>query len=210
MGDPHPSSHPLYGSIKATRSLSSPSVVFQFSADHLIFFFTMQSVNSISEMAIPSASTNVLLHFLLHMPNGLHTSLALKELCTRDFHSIFTYLLSLPHSHWHRNVMKAVLEERLRKLQVQEIKQLGRQYIPKLSALTKLDDEWVPVMEPHTDQQSAAWDTHDWFFQLLHSRQMEGQYSLLFTMPLESFIRASIRFSKQSSLNSSINFFFSL
>lgn len=157
----------------------------------------MNSVKSLSETIIPTMTVNLLLHFLLDMPNGCNTVDALKELCTRDFCSIFTYLLSLPFSHWHREVTKTHLGERLRAMKVDDLKELGRQFIPKLTALEHVDGECVPVMGPLSDLDTAAWDTNDWFYQLLHARQMEGECSLLLHMPMELYVQARLRFARE-------------
>ena len=51
-------------------------------------------------------------------------------------------------------------------------------------------------MGPLANLETARWNTHDWFFQLLHAKQMEGQYICwVYDMSLETFIYAMLCFS---------------
>ena len=139
----------------------------------------MDGVKTLSEMIIPTLSTFLLLQFLQSIPNSPSTVAAIDELATRELSHVVTYLLSLPFSHWHRSVLKSRLERRLRAMSVDDLKSLSG-FLPQLSALQYSEGEWIPVMGPLSDYETGLWDTSDWYFRLLHARQMEGTlFSLL-------------------------------
>lgn len=155
-------------------------------------------VKTISQLILtPSLPTHVLLQFLQYLPNALSTVDALKELCKRDYSTVFNYLLSLPFTHWHRRIMLSCLESRILNMKVDDIKSLSV-LLPKLTALWYDEDarEWFPITGPMTDLETGLWHTHDCFYRLLHSRQMEGQYNrLVCDMSIDTFIYATLRFS---------------
>lgn len=156
-----------------------------------------KQVKTIAQLIInPNLPTATLLQFLVHLPNGLNTKEALIEFATREYPVVFQYLLSLPFSHWHRHVLKHHLRLRLLKQSVSVLKSLS-DLLPKLSAL------WIdphtgksyPKQGPLTDLAMGELDTHDWFFQLLHARGMEGQYTrFLSDIPLHLFPHVTLRF----------------
>ena len=148
----------------------------------------MDGLKTLGEMIIPTLPTYLILQFLHSIPNGPTIVEALEELANREFSRVFAYLLTLPFSHSHRDVFKSSLETRLRNMPVDDLKQLSG-LLPKLSALTYSQGEWIPVMEPLSDYETGLWDTNDWFFQLLHARQMEGQ---LFSLSARFYRSVSI------------------
>lgn len=141
-----------------------------------------------------SCPSSVLVQYLVSVPNSCDAESILHHLCLRDYAAAFSYLLSLPIDHWHRDVMKDTLNERLLNESTKTVLALTK-YIPELSALTFDDttNTWQAFVGPLTNMETARWDIHDWFFQLLHAKQMKGQ--LLFnTIALSLFPRISLRF----------------
>ena len=150
---------------------------------------------SLTASVLSQSDSNALLIFLLENPNGCNTIDVLDEFCNNhEIGPAVSYLLSLPHSHWHRPVVKKHLSARFETMTIVDLHQLGRQYLPLKSALTDIDGEKVAAMGPLTDLDAAAWDTNDWFFRMLHSRRMEGEHTLLFDIPLPIYIRARLSF----------------
>lgn len=138
--------------------------------------------------------TITLLNYLQFVPNACDTMLILEEFCKRDFADIFPYLLSLSATHWHRDVIKRHLRTRLFDLPLPTLKAL-HVYIPKLSAL-HFDDVTAtmqPFFGPLSSMETARWDIHDWFYQLLHAKQMQGQL-LFITISLSLLSRVTVRF----------------
>lgn len=149
----------------------------------------------LSASVLTIVDANTLLNYLLITPNSSNASDAIKKLCTEhDFKYIFCYLHSLPYDHWHRPVMKKALMKRFNDMATDDLYQLGKQFIPLKSAWTDIDGESVEIMGPLTNLETAAWDTIDWFFQMLHSRRMEGEHTLLFDIPLPMYIKARVHF----------------
>ena len=55
-------------------------------------------------------------------------------------------------------------------------------------------------MGPLSDYETGLWDTNDWFFQLLHARQMDGQLFSLSarfyrSVSITTFIQIQLSFS---------------
>ena len=134
----------------------------------------MNRVPSLGDFIVPLLSTAQLLFLLHNWPGVRDTRLILDNLCTRDLSAAFGYLLSLPFSHAHRPVLLDCLRHHLRWKPFEEIKDLGNLF-PRLSALVETDDGvLVPKIGPLSDEETGLWDSSDWYFGLLHSRQMEG------------------------------------
>ena len=121
-------------------------------------------------------ATVTLLQYLRCVPNACDSVTVLEELCKRDFTDIFPYLLSLHATHWHKDVLKQLLRKRLFDLSLPALKAL-QVHIPKLSALTMADTTGTlqAFVGPLSSMVTSQWDTHDWFYQILHSKQMEGK-----------------------------------
>ena len=133
----------------------------------------MDGVTTLSDIIIPTLSTFLLLQFLTTIPHSPSTVAAIDELTSRELPDVVTYLLSLPYSHWHRSVLKPRLERRLRAMSVDDLQALSG-FLPQLSALQYSEGEWIPVMGPLSDYDTGLWDTNDWYFRLLHARQIAG------------------------------------
>ena len=130
-------------------------------------------------------STMTLLHYLTLLPNALDSVDILDELASREFGAVLPYLKSLSNTHWHRHVLKDRLRKRLWVMSLAQIHAL-RNYFPNLSALYRNmeDGAWYPIMGPLSDRDTAEWDLHDWYYQLIHAKRMEGQWSLRCCIPL--------------------------
>lgn len=155
--------------------------------------------SSLSSAVLHEASADLLINYLTVTPNACNAVEVLKKLCTEcDFKLIFQYLLSLPYSHWHRNIMKATLQERFTDTKSDELHQIGKNFIPFKSALEKISEGGAAMMfdmmGPLNDLDTGAWDTHDWFFRILHSRRMEGEPTLLFDIPLSIYTKTRLYF----------------
>lgn len=141
-----------------------------------------------------SCTTTTLVQYLTFVPNACDAVAVLEELCTRDYDTIFSYLLSLHATHWHKDILKNHLRTRLFDLSVPALKALSV-HIPKLSAL-QFDDTtgtMQPFVGPLSSMVTSRWDTHDWYYQTLHAKQMEGQL-LFVTISLSLLSRVTIRF----------------
>lgn len=150
----------------------------------------------------PWFSTNHLILYLSCLPNALDSEAALQELCTCDFASIFTYMLSLGYTQWHRRFMMETLAPRLKQLPVDVLKQDIAPLLPKLTALwyDPQAKHWFPIMGPLTETAATQWELHDWFFQLLHAKEMEGQFCQLYShfvycVSILTFTHLELRFS---------------
>lgn len=156
----------------------------------------MDHVPSLGAFILPLISTASLLQFLIDWPQVRDARLALENLCTRD---VLPYLLSLPFSHSHRRVLLDCLTPRLRWLKLEDLQDLGNLF-PRLSALVHTDDgKLVPKVGPLSDEETGLWDTNDWFFGLLHAKQMDG--TITFYIPpyvrcvsLDTFIDVRLHF----------------
>lgn len=140
--------------------------------------------------------TPLLLQYLNTIPNALDAVPVIEEICKRDqdFDVIFPHLLSLSADHWHKPIFFHHLRKRLMELPIPSIKAL-QTHIPRLSAL-EFDDNTMtmqPVIGPLTSMDTSRWDTHDWFYQTLHAKQMKGQL-LFITIALSLLSRVALRF----------------
>ena len=131
----------------------------------------------------PWFTTLQLIHYLTLLPNALDSTAALQELCTRDFQSIFAYLLSLNFTHWHRRFVMQTLAPRLKQLPISQLKQNIAPRLPSLTALwyDPQEKQTFPIMGPLTESQTTHWEIDDWFYQLIHSKQMEGTFCHLYS-----------------------------
>ena len=139
-------------------------------------------VPRLGALVINSFCTTVtLLQYLRCVPNACDSVTVLEELCKRDFTDIFPYLLSLHATHWHKDVLKQLLRKRLFDLSLPALKAL-QVHIPKLSALTMDDTTGTlqPFIGPLSSMVTSQWDTHDWYYQILHAKQMEMEGKMLF------------------------------
>ena len=152
-------------------------------------------VPRLGALVINSFCTTVtLLQYLRCVPNACDSVTVLEELCKRDFTDIFPYLLSLHATHWHKDVLKQLLRKRLFDLSLPALKAL-QVHIPKLSALTMDDTTGTlqPFIGPLSSMVTSQWDTQDWYYQILHAKQMEGK--LLFnTISLSLLSRVTLCF----------------
>lgn len=153
------------------------------------------SVPRLTELILtPNCPSAVLIQYLVCVPNSCDAVIIIEELCMRDLAVVFSYLLSLHATHWHRDPIKEHLGARMLDMSTSAIMTL-RQYIPKLSAL-QFDDTtntWQAFIGPLSSMETSRWDTHDWFYQLLHAKQMKGQL-LFITIALSLFPRTTLRF----------------
>lgn len=150
-------------------------------------FFTMADNNpspplnqpkTISQMVLqPWFATVHLIQYLTFVPDAMDSEAALQELCRRDFPSIFSYLLSLRYTRWHRRFLMERLQPCLKQLPLEVLKRDLSALMPKLSALWKdpTTGEWFPIVGPLTDYQTVQWEVQDWFYQILHAKELEGQ-----------------------------------
>ena len=104
-------------------------------ADNTDVSLLLNQPKTISQMILTRYfPTNLLLQYLLIVPNALNTAEALTELCRCEYETIFQYLLSLPFTHSHRHFMLSCLRPRIMCMKVDDIKRLSI-WIPNLSAL---------------------------------------------------------------------------
>lgn len=155
--------------------------------------------SSLSSAVLHEASADLLITYLTVTPNACNAVEVLEKLCTEcDFKLIFQYLLSLPYSHWHRNIMKASLQKRIADTKSDELHQIGKNFIPFKSAVENITEDGATMMfdkmGPLNDVDTGEWDTHDWFFRILHSRRMEGEPTLLFDIPLSVYTKTRLHF----------------
>lgn len=157
----------------------------------------MDDVPHLRGLALRILSTAHLLFILNNWPGLTDTGLVLDLLCERDITAALQYLLSLPYSHGHRDDLKHYLKQRLRRTSINRMKEMTVLF-PRLSAL--VEDEHgvlVPRIGPLTDFETGLWDSHDFFFNLLHAKLMEGTIpvaSLYFCMSLTLLSNADLRF----------------
>ena len=159
----------------------------------------MDRVPSLGTFILPILSTAHLIFILNNWPGLRDTRLILEQLCTRDLRAAFGYLLSLSFSHSHRPVLLTCLRPRLRWTTVEDLKELENLF-PRLSALVERDDGvLVPKIGPLSDLETGLWDSCDWYFGLLHSRQMEGTIPVSISpyqrcVSLDKFINVRLHF----------------
>lgn len=132
-----------------------------------------------------AVSTTTLLQYLTLLPNALDAVDILGELSSRNFEDVLPYLKRLSSTHWHRHVLKKCLRKRLWVMSLPQIHAL-QEYFPHLSALYQdmENGQWYPIMGPLSDRDTAEWDLHDWYHQLIHAKRMEGQWALRCCIPL--------------------------
>ena len=158
---------------------------------------------TLSQMILqPWLPTVYLIHYLTLLPNALDTHVALQELCTRDFPSIFIYLFSLRYSHWHRRILMEHLNERF---QGMSINQLTREISPLIPSMTALlfdqtEQQSFPIMGPLTEHETLVWEIHTWFYRILHEKQMAGQFCqllchFLYSVSKITYTQLQLRFS---------------
>lgn len=159
----------------------------------------MDRVPPLNTFILPILSTAHLIFILNNWPGVRDTGLIMELLCTRDLRAALGYLLSLPYSHSHRPVLKSLLRHRLRWKHVHELKELTTLF-PRLSAMVERDDGvLVPMIGPLSDLESGLWDTSDFYFGVLHARQMEGTIPesisrYHYCMSFRTFSNAGLRF----------------
>lgn len=157
----------------------------------------MVDVPQLRGLALQLLSTAHLLFILTHWPGLTDTGLVIDLLCERDISAALQYFLGLPYSHGHREDLKHYLKKHLRRTPVHRLKELTTLF-PRLSALvTDENGVLVPRIGPLTDHETGLWDSHDFFFNLLHAKEMEGtiHYARLhFCMSLTVFSNALLRF----------------
>ena len=157
----------------------------------------MDNVPSLRGLTLSLLSTSHLLFLLHHWPCLNHTPLIIDLLCSRDLHAAIAYLLSLPYSHGHREELKHCLRKYLKRLPINALRALANLF-PHLTA-TVTDENGVlfPRVGPLDDQESGLWDSNDFFFQLLHAKNIEGTFPLIiprYCISLRLFCNASLRF----------------
>lgn len=157
----------------------------------------MDDVPQLRGLALRLLSTAHLLFILTNWPGLGDTGLVIELLCERDITAALQYFLSLPYSHGHRDQLKHYLKQRLRRTPVHRMNEMTALF-PRLSALVEdQNGVLVPRMGPLTDLETGLWDSHDFFFNLLHAQQMEGMIPLArlhFCMSLTFFSNAHLRF----------------
>ena len=157
----------------------------------------MVDVPHLRGLALPLLSTTHLLFILTEWPGLSDTGLVIALLCERDLSAALRYFIGLPYSHGHRDNLKYYLTKRLRRTPVPRLEELSTLF-PRLSALAPDENGvLVPRFGPLTDQETGLWDSHTFFFQLLHAKKMEGTIPyprLHFCMSLTLFSNADLRF----------------
>ena len=157
----------------------------------------MDQVPALSGLVLPILSTAHLIFLLTNWPGLPDTNLILELLCTRDIQEALRYLLSISFSHGHRNRLKYALGQRLRWTPVKELKELSSMFPPLTALVERNDGVLVPMVGPLSDHEAGLWDSNDFFFGLIHRRQMEGTVSCsryCICMSFDRFRNASIRF----------------
>ena len=131
----------------------------------------------------PGFTTLQLIQYLTLLPNALDSTAALEELCTRDFQSSFAYLLSLNFTHWHRHFLMQTLAHRLKQLRISQLQQDIAPLLPTLTALwyDPQEKQTFPIMGPLSECETSHWEINDWFYQLIHSKQMAGTFGHLYS-----------------------------
>lgn len=151
-------------------------------------------VLSLTDSILGTANANLMVHYLLVTPNASNACEVIRKLCAEaDTAYLFTYFKSLPYSHWHRRIFKHQMTLRFNRLSADDLDAIGQRFIPFKSALTEVDGERVPLVGPLTDLETAEWDTIDWFFNLLHSKRMEGE-TRLYSIPISMYLSARLCF----------------
>lgn len=156
----------------------------------------MDSVPELRGLVLPLLSTAHLLFILNNWPGIANIGAVMDMLCERDLTTSIRYLLGLPYSHGHREGLKQSLQKRLQRTGLAQMKALARLF-PLMSTLVPdADGNFVAKMGPLTDYDAGLWDSHDFYFQLLHAKQMEGTIVFpRYCMSLRLFCNARLSFS---------------
>lgn len=157
----------------------------------------MNAVSDLQGLVLPLLSTAHLLFLLETWPGLGYNGLIMEMLCSRDVAAAIRYLLTLPYSHGHRERMKYYLRKRLRLTPVHEMNELVLLF-PRLTATVEGEDGvLVPFVGPVTDLEAGIWDSHDFFFGILHAKKMEGMIPFTcynFCMSFTLFRNARLHF----------------
>ena len=182
----------------------SPSLnVTRFKMDDHIPSPPLYQPKTLSQLILrPWFATIQLIQYLTIVPNALDSHAALTKLCTRDFQSIFAYLLSLNFTDWHRRFLMQTLAPRLEQLPISQLKLDIAPLLPSLTALwfDPQEKQTFPIMGPFTDMETSHWEIHDWFYQLIHAKQMEGTFChlyshVLYCVSILTYTHLELRFS---------------
>ena len=147
----------------------------------------MENVPPLSYLVLPTLSTDHLVYILLHWPCLGQIYVVMDVLCERDLARAIQYLLGLPYTHTHREELKRSLKKVLRRTSLSKMKDLASLF-PRMSALVEDENgDLVAEMGPLTDYAAGLWDSHDFYFQQLHSKQMEGTIPFTFLRYCMSF-----------------------
>lgn len=147
----------------------------------------MDNVPPLSYLPLPILSTEHLVFVLRHWPCLGNIGVVMDVLCERALEKAIQYLLSLPYTHTHREDLKHSIKQELRRTSLQKMKELASLF-PRMSALAADDNgDLVAEMGPLTDYAAGLWDSHDFYFQLLHAKQMQGTIPFTFLRYCMSF-----------------------
>ena len=156
----------------------------------------MDGVPELRGLVLPLLSTAHLLFILNNWPCIADIGVVLDMLCERDLTVAIRYLLSLPYSHGHREALKRRLQKQLTRTGLETMKELATLF-PQMTALVQdARGNTVAKMGPLTDYETGLWDSHDFYFHLLHAKQTKG--TLVFPrycMSLGLFLNARLSFS---------------
>ena len=156
----------------------------------------MDGVPELRGLVLPLLSTAHLLFILNHWPCIATTGVVLDLLCERDLLVAIRYLLSLPYSHGHRETLKSCLQKQLSRTGLETMQEIATLF-PQMSALVQdAHGNSVAKMGPLTDYEAGLWDSHDFYFQLLHAKQTKGTFGFpRYCMSIGLFLNARLSFS---------------
>lgn len=93
--------------------------------------------------------------------------------------------------------MKHHLRKRLRWVPVHELRELARLFPPLTALVEDENGVLLPRVGPLDDNESGLWDSSDFFFGVMHARQMEGTIPFAryhFCLSFITFRNARLRF----------------
>lgn len=157
----------------------------------------MDTVPALRGLVLPLLSTAHLLFLLRHWPGLGDTPLVIDLLCSRDLHAAITYLLSLPYSHGHRQEMKKHLRKHLLRISIKDFPVFASLFPPLTALVTDEDGVLRARVGPLDDIETGLWDSNDFFFGVMHARNMEGTIPFAcyhFCMSFITFSNATLRF----------------
>ena len=156
----------------------------------------MERVHDLHGLVLPRLTTNHLLFILNHWPCIANIDTVMDVLCERDLTVAIRHLLGLPYSHGHREGLKQCITKELTRTGLEEMRELGNLF-PRMTALVQdSNGDSVAKMGPLTDFEAGLWDSQDFYFHILHAKQMKGTFVFpRCCMSLDLFVNARLSFS---------------